>query len=42
MKKLIELYFDGVFCGWGDPQYEEFFKLQGYDIVGTWENLAKR
>lgn len=32
MKKLIQLYFDDVFCGWADPRYEGFFRIQGYDI----------
>ena len=37
MKKLIGLYFDDVFCGWADPEYTAFFRMQGYTLV-RWYN----
>ena len=32
MKKLIQLYYQGTFCGYGDPEYRWFFEWQGYTI----------
>ena len=31
--KLIQLYFKGVFCGWADPKYVAFFRIQGYNCI---------
>lgn len=41
MQKLVHLYFNGVPCGWADPEYIPFFKFQGYTIVRgyTWPIL---
>jgi len=35
--RLVSLYFNGVFCGWADPRYAMFFRVQGYNIVSLYE-----